>query len=140
MPLNFKKTRIQNIEEVSVRIFGQDNDYLRTFEELKSQIKFENIFVVSSSANTQRGQHAHLRATQYLFCLAGLIEVEMLDGIHSTKRVLKPMGFGLRIPRGIWAIQNFKEDSMLMVISSEEYDESEYVRDFALFKKKKKIP
>ena len=52
MPLNFKKTRIENIEEVSVRIFGQGNDYLRTFEELKSQIKFENIFVVMFPDNS----------------------------------------------------------------------------------------
>jgi hypothetical protein len=93
---------------------------------------------VGSSANTQRGQHAHLRATQYLFCLTGLIEVEMLDGIDSLKKVLRPKDYGLRIPQGIWAIQKFKLDSILLVISSEEYDENEYVRDFSLFKKKKK--
>ena len=139
MPLNFKKTRIENIEEVSAQIFGKDNNYLLTFEELKSQVKFENIFIVSSSSNTQRGQHAHLRATQYLFCLTGLIEVQMLDGIHSMKKILKPKEFGLKIPRGIWAIQDFKADSILMVISNEKYDENEYIRDFVLFKKEKNI-
>ena len=138
MRLRFKNTSIKDIEEVSGRIVEENNDYLESFGDLRSQIKFENIFVVSSSANTQRGQHAHLRATQYLFCLTGLIEVEMLDGIDSLKKVLRPKDYGLRIPRGIWAIQKFKLDSILLVISSEEYDENEYVRDFSLFKKKKK--
>jgi dTDP-4-dehydrorhamnose 3,5-epimerase-like enzyme len=138
MRLSFQNTSIKDIEEISARIIENNDDYLESFGDLRSQIKFENIFVVSSSANTQRGQHAHLRATQYLFCLTGLIEVEMLDGIDSLKKVLRPKDYGLRIPRGIWAIQKFKLDSILLVISSEEYDENEYVRDFSLFKKKKK--
>jgi dTDP-4-dehydrorhamnose 3,5-epimerase-like enzyme len=139
MRLNFKNTTIDSVKEVSARIIGSNNDYLESFEDLKSQVKFENIFVVSSSANTHRGQHAHLRATQYLFCLAGLVEVEVSDGIDSIKKLLQPKNFGLRIPSGLWAIQNFKADSILMVISSEKYDESEYIRDYSLFKKKKNI-
>jgi dTDP-4-dehydrorhamnose 3,5-epimerase-like enzyme len=138
MRFSFKNTSIDDVDEVYARVVGSDNDYLESFGDFRSRIKFDNIFVVSSSADTQRGQHAHLRATQYLFCLAGLIEIEMLDGYNSMKKILKPKDFGLRIPRGIWAVQNFKTDSMLMVISSERYDEKEYVRDFSVFKKKKK--
>lgn len=138
MRLSFQNTSIKDIEEISARIIENNDDYLESFGDLRSQIKIENIFVVSSSKNTQRGQHAHLRATQYLFCLTGLIEVEMMDGIDSLKKVLRPKDYGLRIPRGIWAIQKFKLDSILLVISSEKYDENEYVRDFSLFKKKKK--
>jgi len=138
MRLSFQNTSIKDIEEVSARIIEKNNDYLESFGDLRSKIKFKNIFVVGGSANTHRGQHAHLRATQYLFCLTGLIEVEMLDGIDSLKKVLRPKDYGLRIPQGIWAIQKFKLDSILLVISSEEYDENEYVRDFSLFKKKKK--
>jgi len=137
MRFNFKNTSINDIEEVSARVIGKNTDYLASFGDLRSEAKFENIFIVSSSANTERGQHAHLRATQYLFCLNGLIEVEMLDGTNSLKKVLRPKDYGLRIPRGVWTVQKFKSDSILMVISSEKYDEKEYVRDFTLFKKKK---
>ena len=139
MRFSFKNTSINDVEEVSARVIGAKNDYLESFGDLRSQGKFENIFIVSSSADTERGQHAHLRATQYLFCLNGLIEVEMFDGTNSLKKVLRPKDYGLRIPRGIWAVQKFKSDSILIVISSEKYDEKEYVRDFTLFKKKKKI-
>lgn len=137
MRFNFKNSSINDVEEVSARVIGENNDYLESFGDLRSQIKFKNIFVVSSSANTERGQHAHLRATQYLFCLNGLIEVEMLDGTNLLKKLLRPKDYGLRIPCGIWTVQKFKSDSILMVISSEKYDEKEYVRDFTLFKKKK---
>jgi len=139
MRLRFKNTSIKDIEEVSGRIVEENNDYLESFEDLRSQIKFENIFVVGSSANTQRGEHAHVRATQYLFCLTGQIEVEMKDGIDSLMKVLRPKDYGLKIPPGIWASQKFKSDSILLVISSEKYDEDEYIRDFSLFKKKKNI-
>jgi dTDP-4-dehydrorhamnose 3,5-epimerase-like enzyme len=139
MQFSFKNTSINDVEEVSARVIGEKNDYLESFGDLRSQAKFENIFIVSSSADTERGQHAHLRATQYLFCLKGLIEVEMFDGTNSLKKVLRPKDYGLRIPRGIWAVQKFKSDSILIVISSEKYDEKEYVRDLTSFKKKKKI-
>jgi dTDP-4-dehydrorhamnose 3,5-epimerase-like enzyme len=139
MRLRFKNTSIKDIEEVLGRIVAENKDYLESFEDLRSQIKFENIFVVSSSANTKRGQHAHVRATQYLFCLTGQIEVEMKDGIDSLMKVLRPKDYGLKIPPGIWASQKFKSDSILLVISSEKYDEDEYIRDFSLFKKKKNI-
>jgi hypothetical protein len=137
MRLRFKNTSIKDIEEISARIVEKNNDYLESFEDLRLQIKFENIFIVSGSANTQRGKHAHLHATQYLFCLTGLIEVEMKDGIDSLMKVLRPKDYGLRIPPGIWASQKFKSDSILLVISSEKYDEGEYIRDFSLFKQKK---
>lgn len=137
MRLNFKNTSINDVKEIPARVIGKKNDYLESFGDLRPQVTFENIFVVSSSANTERGQHAHLRATQYLFCLNGNIEVEMLDGINSLKKVLRPKDYGLRIPRGIWAVQKFKSDSILIVFSSEKYDEKEYIRDFELFKKKK---
>ena len=139
MQFSFKNTSINDVEEISARVIGEKNDYLESFGDLRSQVKFENIFIVSSSADTERGQHAHLRATQYLFCLKGLIEVEMFDGTNSLKKVLRPKDYGLRIPRGIWAVQKFKSDSILIVISSEKYDEKEYVRDLTSFKKKKKI-
>ena len=139
MQFSFKNTSINDVEEVSARVIGENNDYLESFGDLRSQIKIENIFIVSSSADTERGQHAHLRAIQYLFCLNGLIEVEMFDGTNSLKKVLQPKDYGLRIPRGIWAVQKFKSDSILIVISSEKYDEKEYVRDYTLFKKKKKV-
>ena len=61
----------------------------------------------------------------------------MLDGTNSLKKLLRPKDYGLRIPCGIWTVQKFKSVSILMVISSEKYDEKEYVRDFTLFKKKK---
>ena len=73
MRLNFKNTSINDVEEVSARVIGENNDYLESFGDLRPQVKFKNIFVVSSSANTERGQHAHLRATQYLFCLSWII-------------------------------------------------------------------
>lgn len=139
MRFRFKNTSINDVEEVSARVIGANNDYLESFGDLRSQVRFENIFIVSSSAGTERGQHAHLRANQYLFCLNGLIEVEMFDGTNSLKKVLRPKDYGLRIPRGIWAVQKFQSDSILIVISSEKYDEKEYVRDFTFFKKKKKI-
>ena len=139
MQFNFKNTSISDVEEVSARVIGKNNDYLESFGDLRLQVAFENIFVVSSSAHTERGQHAHLRATQYLFCLNGLIEVEMLDGTNSLTKVLRPKNYGLKIPRGIWAVQKFKIDSILIVISSEKYDEKEYIRNFALFKKEKNI-
>ena len=67
--------------------------------------------------------------------LAGSFDVVVDDG-RRTKRVsLNNPGRGLLLPAGIWrTLDNFSSGSICLVLASEKYDESDYVREYDEFK------
>ena len=82
-----------------------------------------------------RGEHAHRALHQLLVCLAGSVVAEVTDGTLSRSVTLDVPHVGLHIPPMVWGVQHhYSRDAVLMVLASAEYDASDYIRDFALFK------
>lgn len=91
------------------------------------------LYDVPSSAH--RGGHAHKKLYQVLVALSGSFEVHLKDGDNETKITLNKPDKGLLIVPGIWReIGNFSSGSVCLVLASEEYDESDYIRDYEDFK------
>jgi hypothetical protein len=86
-----------------------------------------------------RGAHAHKTLHQFLICLAGSFDVQIDDGTqHDTIHLNRPWK-GLHIPPMIWASEvNFDPGSVCLVLASEVYDESDYIRDYREFLAKAK--
>lgn len=81
-----------------------------------------------------RGNHAHRRVMQALVCVKGSLRVTFDDGHQRDGVTLDSPAHGLLIPPLVWATQeNFSPDGVLLVLSSETYDASEYIRDYAEF-------
>ena len=82
-----------------------------------------------------RGGHAHKNLFQLLVAASGSFDVMLDDGINKKIVNLNRPYFGLLIIPGIWReIINFSSGSICLVLSSECYDESDYVRDYIQFK------
>lgn len=81
-----------------------------------------------------RGEHAHKELQQFLICLSGSFDVTLDDG--RTKSVIKmnrPWK-GLYIPPMIWASEvNFDSGSVCLVLTSDYYNEADYIRDYNEF-------
>ncbi len=78
-----------------------------------------------------RGEHAHRRLHQFLVCVAGRCNVVTDDGITRHEVVLDSASKGVHIPPMVWATQyKFSRDAVLLVLASEYYDASEYIRDY----------
>lgn len=78
-----------------------------------------------------RGAHSHKSCHQFLVAASGAFEILLDDG--STKRMvqLNRPYMGLHIPPGIWASEvNFSSGSICLVLTSSEYDASDYIRDY----------
>jgi hypothetical protein len=87
-----------------------------------------------------RGAHSHRACHQFLVAASGAFEVLLDDG--RTQRVvqLNRPYMGLHIPPGIWASEvNFSSGSICLVLTSHEYDATDYIRDYDEFKNLKKI-
>ena len=78
-----------------------------------------------------RGAHAHKKCHQVLIAARGAFEVLVDDGISKRLFQLNQPNIGLHIPPGIWASEiNFSGGSICLVLASELYDESDYIRDY----------
>ena len=82
-----------------------------------------------------RGGHAHKALRQFLVCVNGTIEVFLDDGLGRTETfVLNTPEKGLFLGPGLWHTMRWIErDSILLVLASDHYDESDYIRDYDTF-------
>jgi dTDP-4-dehydrorhamnose 3,5-epimerase-like enzyme len=81
-----------------------------------------------------RGAHAHKLCHQFLIAVSGAFEVVLDDGINKRTVMLNRPFCGLHIPPGIWAAeQGFSSGSVCLVLASEGYEESDYIREYSNF-------
>lgn len=81
-----------------------------------------------------RGGHAHLKNVEFLIAAMGSFDV-VLDNGWDRKRIhLNRSYFGVLVPRMIWReLENFSSGSVCLVLASEHYAESDYIRDYDKF-------
>lgn len=90
------------------------------------------LFDVPSSA--KRGGHAHKEQLELLIPLSGSFDVILNDGQQQQTVTLNKPDKGLLIRANIWReLENFSSGSVCLVISSGEFAEEDYIRDFDAF-------
>jgi oxalate decarboxylase/phosphoglucose isomerase-like protein (cupin superfamily) len=87
-----------------------------------------------------RGAHAHKECHQFIIAASGAFEVLLDDGETKRQVQLNRPYLGLHIPSMIWASEmNFSSGSVCLVLASEVYNESDYIKDYDTYKKYKMI-
>ena len=82
----------------------------------------------------KRGGHAFKNQQELVVALSGSFDVIVHDGAEEKRFHLNRSYFGLYIPIGLWRhMDNFSTNSVVLVLSSTAYDESDYIRDFNEF-------
>ena len=83
-----------------------------------------------------RGAHAHKELHQFLICLSGSLDVSLDDGRYRKMIHLNRPWQGLHITPMVWASEvNFAAGTVCLVIASDLYNESDYIRDYSIFQK-----
>lgn len=78
-----------------------------------------------------RGGHAFKKQHEMIVALSGSLDVVVEDGFNKKVYQLNRSYYGLYIPSGIWRqMENFSTNSLAFVLSSTEYFEEDYIRDF----------
>jgi len=92
----------------------------------------KRIFFTYNVPTTEvRGEHAHKVCEQFLVALKGSLHVIADTGSEREEFVLDTPARGLHLPAGVWGIQyKHSEDSVLLVLASEEYDAKDYIRNY----------
>jgi len=88
---------------------------------------------------TERGGHAYKENQEFVIALSGSFDVMIDDGSKKETFHLNRSYYGLYIPKMMWRqMNNFSTNSLALILSSTEYDEKDYIRDYEFFKSIKK--
>ncbi|NTV05218.1 MAG: WxcM-like domain-containing protein [Chlorobiaceae bacterium] len=91
-------------------------------------------YIYDIPAGKDRGAHAHKTCHQLLIAACGSFEIEMDDGKSKRTVALNRPYYGLHIPPGIWAAEKgFSGGSICLVLTSQKYDEHDYIRNYEKF-------
>ena len=92
-------------------------------------------YIYGSDGDVVRGQHANKKSEFVLINLAGQSKVRIDNGTKETVVVLDKPHMGVYLPKMVWKdMYDFSKDSVLLVLSNEHYDGSEYIRNYEEFK------
>jgi hypothetical protein len=81
-----------------------------------------------------RGFHAHKKLQQIAVCLNGRCRIILDNGVQRESVWLDSPARGLLIGDAIWReMSDFSPGAVLMVLASEYFDESDYIRDYQAF-------
>ena len=96
-------------------------------------------YMYDTKENVRRGYHAHRKLKQLLICVNGSCKIHLDDGEETREVVLDTPKKGLYLGNGIWReMYDFTPGTVLMSLSSELYDESDYIRNYNQFIEEKK--
>ena len=81
-----------------------------------------------------RGGHAHKELRQLIIAASGSFTVTLDDGHVKRTFTLNRPYQGLYVVPGIWrTLDDFSSGAVCMVLASEKYDASDYIRDYNEF-------
>ncbi len=93
-------------------------------------------YIFGTQPGVSRGFHAHKNLQQLAVCVAGTCRMLLDDGVKKESVWLDSPTKGLLIGNNVWReMHEFSDDCVLLVLASEYYDESDYIRDYSYFTK-----
>ena len=91
-------------------------------------------YIFDTKEGVSRGFHAHRNLKQVAVCVTGSCRFVLDNGKQREEVVLDKPTTGLLIEDLTWReMHDFSPDCVLMVLASEYYDESDYIRDYQEF-------
>ncbi len=110
-----------------------------SFFENRNQIPFEMkraYWIYDVPGGEIRGGHAFKKSNEVIIALSGSFDIIISDGHKENKYSLNRSYEGLFLPNMLWRrLENFSTNSLALIVSSIEYNELDYIRDFNEFKK-----
>ena len=90
----------------------------------------------TKEADTVRGAHANRRSEFLLIVIHGSCKVRIDTGKKKDEVLLNSPKTALYLDKMVWKeMFDFSEGAVLMVLSNEKYDETEYIREYDKFLK-----
>ncbi|MEG2039986.1 MAG: FdtA/QdtA family cupin domain-containing protein [Hafnia sp.] len=91
-------------------------------------------YLLGTKLGISRGFHAHKKLQQVAVCVTGRCRMVLDDGQGREEVWLNSSTKGISLPPMVWhEMHDFSPDCLLLVLASENYDETDYIRDHEEF-------
>ncbi len=91
-------------------------------------------FIRDVPPGATRGSHAHKKLHQLIIAVNGSVSVDLDDGKSVKTFALPGPEVGLLVPPGYWrTLRDFAPNSVVAVLASRRYSESDYIRNYQEF-------
>jgi dTDP-4-dehydrorhamnose 3,5-epimerase-like enzyme len=91
-------------------------------------------YIFGTQQGVARGFHAHKKLKQVAVCVTGKCKMVLDSGVNQAEIWLDSATKGVLIEDMIWReMHDFSDDCVLLVLASEHYDESDYIRNYDEF-------
>lgn len=130
-----------NYKVLNLQVINDERGKLVSLESLKNlPFAIKRVYYMfDTSPDLPRGFHAHKELEQLVIAIDGACEFVLDDGKNKESVWLNRPDVGLYIGKNMWQeMRNFSYGCKLMILASDYYDESEYIRDYAEFLKRVK--
>ena len=121
------------------KTLGDDRGSLISIEEgYNAPFNIKRVYYIfDTKKGVERGFHAHINLKQMAIAVKGSCSFILDNGIKREEIVLNNPNQGLFIHGLIWReMKDFSKDCVLIVLASEYYNESDYIREYDEFLKK----
>lgn len=96
-------------------------------------------FIYDVPGGEGRAGHAHYTLYEFIIAVSGSFTVKISDGVDQEEVLLNKPYQGLLITPGTWThLMDFSSGAVALVLCSDFYDESDYIRDYEEFIRLKK--
>ncbi|MGE4511230.1 MAG: FdtA/QdtA family cupin domain-containing protein [Sulfurimonadaceae bacterium] len=126
---------------INFRTLGDDRGSLIAIEEgYNAPFDIKRVYYIfDTKEGVERGFRAHINLKQICIAVKGSCTFILDDGDKREEIKLDNPNQGLFIEELIWReMKDFSEDCVLVVLASEHYDESDYIRNYDNFLEKVK--
>ncbi len=107
--------------------------FLETNRHIQMEIK-RAFWIYDVPGGELRGGHAMKEMEEFIIALSGSFDVLIDDGTHKVTFSLNRSFYGLYVPKLLWRqMINFSTNSVALVVASTEYDEKDYILNYADF-------
>lgn len=138
MGTNLKTIKRKTIETVKLIDIPKIYDYRGNIAVVEKQaIPFKPnrvYYLYDIPSGAKRGGHAHKEQLEFIIPLSGSFDVIVYDGKNEKRVTMNKPDQGLFVETMIWReLENFSSGAICLVLASDVFDESDYIRDIDVF-------
>ena len=139
--INFdKEIKVKNSGIIRLQFFNDFTDGNLVIGESNKNIPFEikRVFFINNLSNARaiRGEHAHKKLKQIIFCINGSFTLTLDDGDKKQELLINNPYYGIKIYSKLWhKMTNFSKDCVILVLADDYYEENDYIRNYDDFLK-----
>jgi dTDP-4-dehydrorhamnose 3,5-epimerase-like enzyme len=127
---------LSKYELLDFKTLGDERGSLIAIEEgYNTPFEIKRVYYIfDTKEGIERGFHAHINLKQIAIAVKGSCTFVLDNGMKKDEMKLTNPNQGLLIEGLIWReMKDFSPDCVLVVLASEHYDESDYIRDYDRF-------